>query len=67
VVNRGASPIGLWPNKGYEFEQSKALTEDENFFLGLALDDENQFNLTDQYIDQWCQQILLEFGLANHD
>lgn len=67
VVNLGASPIGLWPNKGYEFEQSKALTEDENFFLGLALDDENQFNLTDQYIDQWCQQILLEFGLAGHD
>jgi flavodoxin II len=67
VVNLGARPIGLWPNKGYEFEQSKALTEDEKFFLGLALDDENQFNLTDQYIDQWCQQILLEFGLAGHD
>lgn len=67
VVNQGASAVGLWPNKGYEFEQSKALTDDEKFFLGLALDDENQFDLTDQYIDQWCQQILTEFGLLNHD
>ena len=67
VVNQGASAVGLWPNKGYEFEQSKALTDDEKFFLGLALDDENQFDLTDQYIDQWCQQILSEFGLLNHD
>lgn len=67
VVNQGASAIGLWPNKGYEFEQSKALTEDEKFFVGLALDDENQFDLTDQYIDQWCRQILTEFGIKNHD
>lgn len=67
VVNQGASTIGLWPNKGYEFEHSKALTKDQKFFLGLALDDENQFDLTDQYIDQWCQQILEEFGLTHHD
>ena len=67
MVNQGATAIGLWPNKGYEFEQSKALTEDENFFVGLALDDENQFDLTDQYIDQWCRQILHEFGLLSYD
>jgi len=67
VVNQGANAVGLWPNKGYEFEASKALTEDQKFFVGLALDDENQFDLTDQYIDQWCQQILLEFGLTPND
>ena len=67
MVHQGATAIGLWPNKGYEFEQSKALTEDENFFVGLALDDENQFDLTDQYIDQWCRQILHEFGLLSYD
>ena len=54
-------------NQGYDFEQSKALTEDEKFFVGLALDDENQFDLTDQYIDQWCRQILAEFGFKSHD
>ena len=66
VVNQGASTVGLWPNEGYEFEQSKALTDDNKFFLGLALDDENQFDKTDDYIDQWCQQILSEFGLIPH-
>jgi len=33
-------------------------------FVGLPLDDENQFELTDDYIAQWSQQILTEFGLA---
>jgi len=67
VINQGATAVGLWPNQGYDFEQSKALTEDQKFFLGLALDDENQFDLTDQYINQWCQQILHEFGLLTDD
>jgi len=66
VVNQGASTVGLWPNEGYEFEESKALTDDKKFFLGLALDDENQFEKTDNYVDQWCQQILHEFDLITH-
>ena len=32
VVNQGASTVGLWPNDGYEFEESKALTDDKNSF-----------------------------------
>ena len=64
MVNLGASTVGNWPNQGYSFEQSKALTEDGQFFVGLPLDDENQFELTDDYIAQWSQQILTEFGLA---
>ena len=62
VVNQGAATVGYWPNQGYEFEQSKALTEDQTFFVGLALDDENQLELTDQYIGQWSQQVLQQFG-----
>lgn len=50
--------IGYWPNSGYEFAQSKALTEDKNYFVGLALDDENQFDLSEQRIEQWCAQLL---------
>ena len=63
VVNLGASAVGAWPNKGYQFEASKALTEDGQFFVGLPLDDENQLDLTDDYIEKWSQQILQEFGL----
>ena len=62
VINQGATTVGFWPNQGYQFEQSKALTEDQAFFVGLALDDENQFELTDEYIDQWSQQVLQQFG-----
>lgn len=58
-----ALPIGYWPNHGYEFEASKALTADQCLFVGLALDDENQFDQTDQRIATWCKQIVSEFGL----
>ncbi|GGO68539.1 flavodoxin FldB [Bowmanella pacifica] len=52
--------IGYWPNQGYEFTASKALTEDGSHFVGLALDDENQFDQTDQRISQWVDQLLDE-------
>jgi len=50
----GAYVIGYWPNKGYEFAQSKALTEDKSQFVGLSLDEDNQYNLSEQRIEQWC-------------
>lgn len=52
--------IGLWPNQGYEFEASKALTDDGQWFYGLALDDENQYDLTDARLKQWVDQLLVE-------
>ena len=64
VVNIGATSVGAWPNQNYQFDQSQALTADKQFFVGLALDDENQFDLADAYIDQWSRQIMQEFGLA---
>ncbi|MEN0039060.1 MAG: flavodoxin FldB [Cellvibrio sp.] len=62
LVHRGATPCGYWPRAGYQFEASKALTPDGNYFVGLALDDENEFQLTDARIQQWCAQVLQEFG-----
>lgn len=50
--------IGYWPNEGYEFEASKALTEDGSHFVGLALDEDNQYNLTDERVNNWSQQVL---------
>lgn len=63
VAKLGAQPCGYWPNQGYEFKASKALINDERDFVGLALDDENEFDLSEQRISQWCQQITREFGL----
>jgi flavodoxin II len=53
----GAYVIGYWPNKGYEFAQSKALTEDKSQFVGLSLDEDNQSNLSEERIVQWCKNL----------
>lgn len=63
LVHRGATPCGYWPRTGYVFEASKALTPDGQYFVGLALDDETEFQLSDARIQQWCTQIVEEFGL----
>jgi flavodoxin II len=62
VLAQGASVIGYWPNQGYEFTASKALTSDESKFVGLSLDEDSQYNLTDERLDTWCEQILLEYS-----
>lgn len=58
---RGASHVGFWKNEGYEFENSKALTKNQSHFVGLALDEENEFDKTPGRIEQWCTQIMTEF------
>jgi flavodoxin II len=52
--------IGQWPIKGYQFEASKALASDKQHFYGLAIDEDTQYELSDDRIDQWCLQILEE-------
>ncbi|MFA3792835.1 flavodoxin FldB [Aliiglaciecola sp. SL4] len=56
--------IGYWPNQGYEFNHSKALTADKSHFVGLSLDDENQYDLSEQRISQWCELLLTELPLS---
>ncbi|QJR81594.1 flavodoxin FldB [Alteromonas pelagimontana] len=58
----GCKIIGKWPNKGYEFAASKALTDDGRFFVGLSLDDENQYDVTDERIHAWSHQLLDELS-----
>ncbi|MFT5084565.1 MAG: flavodoxin II [Lentisphaeria bacterium] len=64
LKERGAKFVGYWKNSGYEFEASKGLTPDAKHFLGLALDEENEFTKTDERIKLWCAQIIKEFGLS---
>ncbi|WP_233078702.1 flavodoxin FldB [Rheinheimera soli] len=52
--------IGFWPTEGYDFIASKAVTPDNEWFYGLALDEENQYDLTDQRLDQWLTQLMNE-------
>lgn len=64
VVQSGAHIIGHWPTAGYEFAASKAEIPDTGRFVGLALDEDHQEDLTSTRIQMWCGQILAEFGLA---
>mgnify|MGYP005988654335 CR=1 FL=1 len=57
-----AKLIGYWPNEGYEFAASKALTPDKSQFVGLSLDEDTQYNQTDERLETWCEQILLEYS-----
>ncbi|SBS32114.1 Flavodoxin-1 [Marinomonas spartinae] len=56
----GATFIGQWPTEGYEFEASQACTEDKMHFVGLAIDEDQQFELTDQRVEQWVIQLYAE-------
>ena len=55
--------IGIWPTEGYEYDESLGLYDDNNF-LGLGLDDENQAELHDERIEKWVNQIKQELGLG---
>lgn len=63
VINRGAKTVGHWSAQGYNFEASKGLNDHGDQFVGLALDEENEFELSDDRIAQWCTQVMGEFGL----
>ncbi len=63
-IKRFGSPtlIGIWPTEGYEFDESLG-KYDEEHFLGLGLDEENQMELHDVRIEAWVAQIKNELGL----
>ncbi|MFV0574338.1 MAG: flavodoxin FldB [Vibrio sp.] len=61
LISTGVNFLGYWPNEGYTFDKSKALTDDGSQFVGLALDEDSQYELTDERIATWCEQILVEY------
>ena len=57
--------VGIWPTKGYEFDESIG-KYDEEHFLGLGLDEENQSQLHDERIKAWTSKVRKELGLADN-
>jgi flavodoxin II len=49
--------IGYWPTEGYDFADSKATIADGEFFVGLAIDEDSQYELTDNRVTEWCLQL----------
>ena len=60
VDGKGCSFVGSWPTEGYNFEASKGTVDGK--FLGLALDEDNQKNLTPERIKAWVEQLRAEFA-----
>lgn len=56
----GATLVGRWPASGYDFEQSQGLV-DSSYFHGLALDEDQQPELTAERISTWINQLSAEF------
>ncbi|MFN6566654.1 flavodoxin [Nostoc minutum NIES-26] len=61
ISENGGETVGYWPTEGYEFSESKALRNGK--FVGLALDEDNQSDLTEERIKTWVTQLKQEFGL----
>ncbi len=57
----GGKTVGNWSTDGYDFEASKGVKNGK--FIGLALDEDNQGELTEKRIKQWVTQLKLEFGV----
>lgn len=60
VLQQGATLIGRWEDVGYEYEESLAIVDGK--FVGLALDEDNQSELSDERIGKWCTQLKAEIN-----
>lgn len=61
-IEKGAKVVGSWPTDGYDFSHSEAIIDDK--FVGLALDLDNQSNLTEERLNGWLQSIAADFDLS---
>ena len=55
--------IGIWSTHGYDYDESLG-KYDNDHFLGLGLDEENQMELHEQRIAAWVAQLKRELGLT---
>nr|WP_254658015.1 flavodoxin FldA [Pleurocapsa sp. PCC 7327] len=61
ISSLGGKTVGYWLTDGYDFNESKAVKNGK--FVGLALDEDNQSELTEQRIKQWVTQLKSEFEI----
>ena len=63
VLENGGKIIGHWPTEGYDYDESKGLLN-EDYFYGLALDEDNESDLTFQRVEKWVQQIKKSLNIS---
>lgn len=63
IIENGGKIIGMWPTEGYEYDKSKGEFTKELFY-GLALDEDNQMEMTSDRINAWIPQVVRELEEA---
>lgn len=61
IEKRRGQLVGFWPTDGYNFTASEGAADGK--FFGLALDEDQQDDLSSERIARWVPQIMKEFGL----
>lgn len=61
ISSLGGTTVGQWSTDSYEFNESKAVQNGK--FVGLALDEDNQPELTESRISTWVAQVKTAFGV----
>lgn len=61
ISSLGGKTVGYWSIDNYDFNESKAVRNGK--FVGLAIDEDNQSELTETRIKSWVAQIKNEFSL----
>jgi flavodoxin I len=61
IAALGGKTVGHWPAEGYEHTESRALRDGK--FCGLALDDDNESEKTEERIATWCAQVKSAMGV----
>lgn len=61
AINNGAFVVGDgWSTESYDFDESVAVEDDA--FVGLAIDDDNQDDLTEGRVEKWVETIKPHFA-----
>ncbi|NES76239.1 MULTISPECIES: flavodoxin FldA [Okeania] len=61
ISSLGGTTVGYWSTDGYEHTESKAVKNGK--FVGLALDEDNQAELTEERVKKWVAQLKIDFGI----
>ncbi|MEM9946275.1 MAG: flavodoxin FldA [Cyanobacteria bacterium P01_D01_bin.36] len=61
ISELGGKTVGYWSAEGYEHAESLAIRDGK--FCGLALDDDNEEDKSEERIQQWSAQIKSEMAL----
>jgi flavodoxin I len=59
LISKKVTVVGSWPIDGYRFHNSEAVQN--NAFVGLAIDYDNEPKLMDEQIIKWVEQLKKEF------